>query len=217
MTHPISTVVPTLDGPVLAVLARTSQPLTGRKIHQLTGSGSETGTRRVLRRLARTGLVTAAEVGASVQYTLNRRHLAADAVLELTSMRHRLFHQIRDAIEQWSLKPIHASVFGSAARGDGDMESDVDMLFVFEFTHIDTGADDYLPTGWVEQIGQLTDQVHAWTGNHLQSYEISQSEFGAHLQAGEPIVDEWVRDAVAIYGPDIRSLRNRIAGEVMPR
>jgi hypothetical protein len=214
MSRPISTVVPTLDGPVLSVLARTTQPLTGRKVHQLSGSGSETGTRKVLRRLASTGLVTATEVGASVQYALNREHLAADAVLELTTLRQRLIERIRFAIEQWSLKPIHASVFGSTARGDGDLNSDVDLLVVLEFGD---DAGNYLPAGWIEQIGELSDQVRAWSGNHLQAYEISESGLADHLQAGEPIVKDWVRDGITVYGPDFRSLRNRIAGGVTPR
>jgi hypothetical protein len=211
MSHPIGAVVPTLDGPVLAVLARTSQPLTGRKVHQLSGSGSETGTRKVLRRLARTGLVTATEVGASVQYALNREHLAAAAVLELTTLRQRLFDRIRDAIEQWPLKPTHASVFGSTARGDGDLDSDVDLLLVHGFT-------DDPPLAWDEEAGELAVQVYVWTGNHLQIYELSEGEFAEHLRAGEPIVDEWTRDAVTVCGPDFRTIRRRIAGEeVIPR
>lgn len=210
MSRPISTVITTLDGPVLAVLSRTGQPLTGRKIHQLAAGGSETGTRKVLRRLASTGLVTATEVGASVQYSLNREHLAAAAVLELTALRQRLFERIRDAIEHWSLRPIHASVFGSTARGDGDVHSDVDLLLVHEFI----GSS---PDGWEELVDELGDQVYAWTGNHLQIYELSQSQLVDHLRVGEPIVDEWLRDAVPVHGPDFRHLRNRIVHEVLPR
>ncbi|TCC56152.1 nucleotidyltransferase domain-containing protein [Kribbella pittospori] len=206
MSQPISTVVPSLDGSVLSVLARTAQPLTGRKIHQLAASGSESGTRKVLRRLTSTGLVTATEVGASVQYALNRQHLAANVVLELTELRQRLFERMRDAIEQWSPKPVHASVFGSTARGDGDLHSDVDLLLVHEF------ADDP-PPDWDE----LGEQVYAWSGNHLQTYELTEAELADHLHVGEPIVKDWVRDAVTIYGPDFLDLRNRIAHEVIPR
>ncbi|WP_410786072.1 nucleotidyltransferase domain-containing protein [Kribbella sp. C-35] len=210
MSRPISTVIPTLDGPVLAVLARTSKPLTGRKVHQLAATGSETGTRNVLRRLASTGLVTASEVGSAVQYALNREHLAAAAVLELTALRQRLFQQIGEVIEQWSQQPVHASVFGSTARGDGDLRSDVDLLLVHQFT-------DDPPDNWAADVDALGDQVFAWTGNHLQIYELSESELADHLRVGEPIVDDWLRDAFAVYGPDFRNLRNRIVQAVMPR
>jgi predicted nucleotidyltransferase len=205
MSQPISTAIPTLDGPVLAVLARTSQPLTGRKVHQLAAGGSETGTRKVLRRLVATGLVTATEVGASVQYALNREHLAAAAVLDLTTMRLRMFERIRTAIAQWApeVQPDHASVFGSAARGDGDLDSDVDLLLVHGFT-------DQPPPEWIGHVAALGDHVHSWTGNHLQTYEISQAQFADHVRSAEPIVKEWLRDGVTLAGPELRRLRNRI-------
>ena len=207
MSQPIRTVIPTLDGPVLAVLARTKQPLTGRRVHQLTGTGSETGTRRVLRRLAGTGLVTAEHVGPSVQYSLNHEHLAAAAVVELTTLRARLIRQITEAIGQWPQHPIHASIFGSAARGDGDLDSDVDLLIVHGF--------DEPPPEWSEQVDELGDRVHAWTGNFMQTYELSTTELAEHLRAGDPIVDEWLRDCLSVYGLDFRRLRTEISKDVM--
>jgi|1186.fasta_scaffold41233_2 predicted nucleotidyltransferase len=212
MSQPINAVVPTLDGPVLAVLARTSQPLTGRKIHQLASGGSETGTRKVLRRLAGTGLVIATEVGASVQYVLNREHLAANAVLELAALRSRLFERMRAAIEHWepTVQPTHASVFGSTARGDGDLNSDVDLLLVHGF-HDDP------PTEWVGYVAALGDLVQGWTGNQLQTYELNEAELAQHIRSGDPLVKEWSRDGVTITGPDLRTLRKKIAHDVMPR
>ena len=208
LSRPISTVIPTLDGPVLAVLARTKQPLTGRRVHQLAAIGSETGTRKVLRRLASTGLVTAEQVGPSVQYSLNREHLAAAAVVELTSLRARLIRQVADAIGQWTQHPIHASIFGSAARGDGDLDSDIDLLIVHGFAHDP-------PPAWSEQVDELGDRVHAWTGNFMQTYELSTSELADHLRVGEPIVDEWLRDCITVYGLDFRRLRTEISKDVM--
>ncbi|WP_328334733.1 nucleotidyltransferase domain-containing protein [Kribbella sp. NBC_00382] len=203
MSNPVSTVIPTLDGPVLGVLARTSAPLTGRKIQQLAAAGGETGTRTVLRRLASTGLVVATEVGHSVQYSLNRDHLAANAVIELTTLRQRLFDGIGRVIQGWQVQPTHASVFGSAARGDGGLDSDIDLLIVHRF---DAGAE---PTQiWVDQVSDLADQVYRWSGNHLQAYELSSDGFLQHLQAGEPIVKEWRRDAITVSGPEFRTFMN---------
>jgi predicted nucleotidyltransferase len=210
LSQPISTVIPTLDGPVLTVLSRTTQPLTGRKVHQLASGGSESGTRRVLQRLASTGLVTATEVGSAVQYALNRDHLAAPAVLELANLRQKLVQRIHDAIDtEWSEHPIHASLFGSAARGDGDLHSDVDLLVVH-------GSSD-LPPEWNDQVGSLAEQVHSWTGNHLQIYELSSAALLAHFASGEPIVKDWLRDSVTVFGPDFRQLRHRIGPGLMPQ
>jgi hypothetical protein len=205
MSDPMSTVLQTLDGAVLDVLARTTAPLTGRKIHQLAAAGSETGTRNVLRRLSRTGLVTATEVGPSVQYQLNRDHLAANAVLELATLRQRLFSSIRGAIEQWQIPPTHASIFGSTARGDGGLHSDIDLLIVQSF---DDAEDP--PSTWVDQVSDLGDQVYRWSGNHLQAYELSSVGFLRHVRAGEPIVKDWRRDAVTVYGQDFRTFMNTL-------
>lgn len=207
LSQPISTVIPTLDGPVLAVLARTEQPLTGRRIHQLARVGSESGTRKVLHRLASTGLVAAEQVGPSVQYSLNREHLAAGPVIELTTLRAQLSRRITDAIGQWSHRPIHASIFGSAARGDGDLDSDIDLLIVHGF--------DDPPSEWSEQVDELGDRVHVWTGNFMQTYELSSAEFAEHLRIGEPIVEEWLRDCITVFGFDFRRLRAETRKAVM--
>jgi hypothetical protein len=221
MSRPISTVITTLDGPVLATLARTPAPLTGRQIHRLASAGSETGTRKVLRRLASTGLVIANQVGASVQYSLNRDHLAAAAVLELTTLRQRLFQRIGTTLEQWPHRPVHASVFGSTARGDGGLDSDVDLLIVrgLDERHDPDGLDvegDDSQQPWLDQVSELAEQVLSWTGNHLQAYALSEPALRQHFDAAEPIVGDWLRDSVTVYGPDFRRLRNRIIHQPAP-
>ncbi|HYU85650.1 MAG TPA: nucleotidyltransferase domain-containing protein [Kribbellaceae bacterium] len=192
--------ITTLDGPVLAALARTTEPLSGSRVQRLAGAGSETGVRKVLRRLAATGLVTVSEAGASRMYALNRNHLAAAAVLQLTSLRQLLVDRIRALIATWDPRPIHASLFGSTARGDGDLDSDVDILLIHE-----DFADP--PSSWSDQVSDLAERVHEWTGNHAQMYEFSASQLGEHLVAGEPIVQDWIRDGITLAGVDFRHLR----------
>jgi predicted nucleotidyltransferase len=202
MANPMSTVVQTLDGPVLGVLARTTAPLTGRRIHQLAGTGSERGVLNVLHRLTATGLVDAVRVGQAYQFTLNRDHVAAAAVLQLTELRPLLFDRFRETIDAWDVQPDHASIFGSTARGDGDLDSDIDLLLVRSF--------DDPPPAWTDQLGDLSDQAHRWSGNYLQIYDLSRAGLLAHLEAGELIVNDWKRDAVRIHGPEIRTLINRL-------
>jgi predicted nucleotidyltransferase len=202
MSLPITTVIPTLDGLVLTVLARTTKPLTGRRVHQLASAGSETGTRKVLHRLAATGLVIADQVGGSIQFSLNREHLAARPVLELTGLRQELFDRIGTAIKNWAVLPIHAGIFGSTARGDGDLDSDVDLLLVHQF--------DDPPPQWSDQVSELAERVHAWTGNHLQTYALGKADLTRHFAAAEPIVNDWLTDSIAVYGPPFRQLRNDI-------
>ncbi len=79
MSQPYAAICPSLEGPVLDVLAHTTRPLTGHEIARLARRGSEHGVRLVLHRLVDHGLVSAQEVGAATLYVLNREHVAASA------------------------------------------------------------------------------------------------------------------------------------------
>src|SRR4051794_3215116 len=95
-SDPMATVCPTLDGPVLAVLAGTSRPLTARDTARLVRRGSWSGVRKTLHRLAAQGIVNVEDVGASQLYTLNRRHVAAPAVDLLTGLRAELIRRLSE-------------------------------------------------------------------------------------------------------------------------
>lgn len=205
LTHPIRAAIPSLDGPVLEVLTRTTRALTGREVHRLVGVGSENGVRAVLTRLAGQGVVLADTRANAVFYTLNRDHLAAAAIESLANLRNALVDRLRDAVGAWQLAPVHASLFGSVARGDGTAESDVDLLLLRP-AKISADAPQ-----WVAQTDRLAGDVHAWTGNHCQVYELSRRELARHVAAREPIVESWRRDAVTIYGSDIAALIRRSA------
>ncbi|MBP2349454.1 putative nucleotidyltransferase [Kribbella aluminosa] len=194
---------------MLAALARTTQPLTGRRVHQLAEVGSESGVRKVLTRLVDTGLVTATAAGPSVMYVLNRKHLAADAVLDLVSLPGKLVHRLTEAVGQWEALPVHVSLFGSVARGEGGLDSDIDLLVVH--------AADKSSTALPDKIAMLAEQVHEWTGNFLQTYAISIDELANHLLAGEPIVNEWLRDCITVYGHDFRRLHAEVSRNVLGR
>ena len=128
LRSPISTVVPSLDGPVLQVLARSEEGLSGRQIHKLAGSGSVAGVRLVLQRLAATGLVHVDDLGNSLLYRLNRKHLVAPAVEFLADLRSTLISRLADELSSWRIPPVHASVYGAVARGDdGDLDTDVEL------------------------------------------------------------------------------------------
>lgn len=205
LTHPIHAAIPSLDGPVLEVLVRTTRPLTGREVHRLAESGSENGVRAVLTRLAGQGVVHADVRSNAVFYTLNRDHLAAPAIEALANLRNALVQRMREAFGAWTVAPVHASLFGSVARGNGTGASDVDLLIVRPAkVALDAPR-------WVAQTDRLARDVHAWTGNHCQIYELSRRELAQHVGAREPIVESWRRDAVTIYGPDIAALLRRSA------
>jgi hypothetical protein len=198
-------ICPSLDGPVLDVLVHTTRPLTGREIARLASRGSERGVRLVLNRLVDQGLVDAREAGPSVLFVLNRDHVAADLVAGVFELRELLIERIKQEIATWRIAPVHVSVFGSAARGDGGLDSDIDLL-VIRCEEIDEDE----PV-WREQVHALAEHVRAWSGNHASLHEVSQKQLRAAVRRGEPIIRSLRESALPLAGADLSSLIGRRA------
>ncbi len=205
VSHPIRGVIPSLDAPVIEVLAKTTRTLTGREVARLAGTGSVRGVRLVLARLVVQGLVIAEERGGAILYQANREHLAWPALERLARLRVALFEHLVDEIARWPIAPIHASVFGSAARGDGDASSDIDLLLV---APRDADAE-----GWTAQIDDLRLRVERWTGNHCQVFDIDEARLREHLDARDPLVDALLRDGIVVAGDPLKSLLIGLAAQ----
>ena len=86
--------------------------------------------RKCLGRLVEQGIVQATQMGRNRVHELNREHLAAPVAGLLAGLRLELWNRLRKTLGTWNPKPVYGCVFGSAARGDGDAESDIDLLLV---------------------------------------------------------------------------------------
>ena len=198
--RPYEAVIPSLDGEVLQVLAASSMAMTGRQIALLTGRKSHSGVLDVLNRLAEHGLVKRVELNRANLYSLNNDHLAARAVLELAGLRAALFARAREEIEAWAIAPVHASIFGSTARGDGGTNSDID-LFMLRPDAI--GRDD---PRWRGQLDALAERIERLTGNRADVQEASASEFAWQRDEQRPIVAELRADSITLAGAEISTL-----------
>lgn len=195
LAHPIADVVPSAHGPVLAVLAATTTPLTGRKVAELTDPRvSQPRVASILNDLVASGLVERVAAGSSSLFTLNRDHLAAAVVVGLTSLRTRLWEKIADHSSAWAHEPTAIVVYGSAARGDGGTHSDIDLLIVRP-----SSVDDDDP-GWHRDLTDLAAHIARWTGNPCEILDRSSDELTAMANAGERLLTEIRRDGRAIVG-----------------
>ena len=175
--------------------------MNARQIWRIAGRGSEKGIRTAAQRLDRLGVITASRVGASDVYVLNDEHLAAAAIRALAGMRGALIDRIRSTVGDWKRAPVHVSLFGSAARGDGDAESDIDLLVVRPDA---VGPDDET---WRRQLDDLSSQILRWTGNHAGVLELSERELrAAGRRGGHSPLDELRRDAIDIAGSSLRQI-----------
>ncbi len=200
VSRPYAAVCPTLDGDVLRVLAGTSLGLTGREVAVLAGRRSHSGVLGVLHRLSEHGLVTRVQLNRAYLFTLNREHIAAGTVEALMNLRAELFERIRKTIAGWQIAPVHASVFGSTARGDGDTDSDIDLLVV---RPTPIAPDE---PHWQAQGDGLREQIEAWTGNRATIANISEPELVDLRRQQRPIISELRTDAIVVYGCDLTSL-----------
>ena len=201
LQSPIGSVIPGVKGEVLTVLARTNEPLTGNVIASLAGGRvSQTGANLALKALVADGLVLKRPAGRANLYTLNRDHLAADAVVQLTELRNRLLSRMSEQIATWTAQPVSAAMFGSAARGTAAGRSDLDLL-VIRPDEVD--GDSEL---WATQIMDLASSVRAWSGNACEVLEYSQAEFADLVASGDTLVANLLRDAVRLTGKAPREL-----------
>ncbi len=203
LCRPYSAVAPTVEGDVLVVLAGTTHPLTGRQVARLARRGSVAGVAKALDRLDRQGLVTRLDAPPASLYTLNRRHIAAPVVEALAGLRAQFLSRLRDALSAWEIQPVHASLFGSAARGDGALDSDVDVFLVRP------AVIDGEEATWSEQLASLSDLVFASTGNRAGIIDFAEQDIEQLLEESPPVLEELRRDAIDLAGVPSRELLGR--------
>lgn len=195
LSRPWAPIRSPLDMEVVLVLRGTTRPLTGREVARLARAGSQPAVNAALRRLAEEGVVRAEEAGNAYLYTLNREHLTTPALELLADVRSELERRMRAEIGEWAIAPTHVSMFGSAARGDGDTSSDIDIFVV---RPADVPEDD---PRWREQLDRLSDRIHVWTGNHAALSEVSAADVRRLRRERPPVVEELRRDAITLAGP----------------
>jgi predicted nucleotidyltransferase len=198
LSTPLAVVTPTLDAAVLQALAATTGWATGAHVHRLAGTGSDDGVRRVLGRLVDQGIVLDDEHLHATLYLLNRDHVAADAIITLTRLRGVIIDRIKGALESWLSRPVHASLFGSFARGEATADSDIDLLVVTEpKSNPDMTAD---------AVDQLAAGIHKWTGNDAQIVARNSDQLAAMIASDDPLVAAWRADHIDLMGPRLTDL-----------
>lgn len=211
-----------LDGPVLVVLAHAGKPLTVSEVASNAARGSEIGIRKSLGRLLAQGIVTATELGNTRVYSLNRDHVAAGVAVEMAGLRSELWRRAAREVERWNVRPLYACVFGSAARHEGDSDSDIDLLLVRPSTILEVNEAQKSKSVWAAlgmwaevistrvmsegqikkwetSVDNLHDLMRRWTGNPLQVVSLSAIEWSEHRRAKSTIYQNIIEDEIRLY------------------
>lgn len=204
VADPATAILPSGTAAVLRVLSGTEARFTVRQLARTSGV-SHARAAELVNRLAPHGLILVEEQGNAKLCRFNHEHLLARPVADLVQVRARLLDLLRQTIAGWEVPARHASLFGSAARGDGGTGSDLDILVV-RSSAVD--ADD---EHWADQLSRAGRHLHLRTGNPTAWLELSEVELGRARRNREPIVGEWGRDGVHLAGEDLRRLLRTVA------
>lgn len=193
--RPFRVVTPTVDGDVLGVLARADAEFTPPEVHRLIGEHSESGVRKVLKRLERQGIVWSRTAGRATSYRLNREHIAAPPLIALAGLREELLGRMRTLLAAWAIATPYAALFGSGAGRGMRATSDLD-IFVVRPTPVD--PDD---PRWRSQVDGFTERVTAWTGNDTRILEYAADEAAEGALADDRVLLDITARGIDLAGP----------------
>lgn len=149
-------------------------------------------------------MVDRAEAGRTFLYTLNWDHLLASAVERMAEARLELTTRLSEVIGSWEISTVHASLFGSTARGDGGIDSDIDLFVVRPASIV---SEDFT---WHRQLNDLAEAVRSWTGNNAGIVEVGEEDLPGLRQDRPPVIAELERDAIDLTGEPTRTLLGRM-------
>lgn len=199
--RPLQSVIPGVQGRILAVLAETTGELNLRAIASIAGV-SEAQASRVLPGLVAVGLVERREAPPSALFRLVRDHIAAGPVLALARSRDRMIQQMREIAEDLPVPAVSVIVFGSFARGQADHESDIDTLMIRP-----SGSGE-LDEAWSASVQQWIDRVGEVSGNRVEVLETEEDDVPARLDREGSVWQDIERDALIIHGRSLDSFRS---------
>jgi predicted nucleotidyltransferase len=182
--EPFGGVIPGPRGAVLATLLRTGTPLTGRQIHRLLSDRYSLWTvQEALKVLTQLGLVNIQTVGRASVHTINEDHVSVAPLRVLLDPITALTNAVREAVGS----DVEAVIlFGSIARGQANIGSDVDLAVI-------------APAGW-EGATELEDAVRSRLGSNCDVLVFTLEDFTRLAETGEPVVRQILSNGVALMG-----------------
>lgn len=198
--RPIEAIVPGAQGRVLAVLAETTAELNLRTIAQLAGI-SQAQASRLLPDLVALGVVERREVPPASLFRLVPEHVASQVLLALarsTDTGLSAMGRLAGALPQ---PPVSVIVFGSFARREAEVGSDIDVVVV---RPADIDEDD---DAWSTSLEAWRRAVRRLTGNPVEVLEVSADEAATKLAGRSQVWADIRRDGRVVYGLGLDELR----------
>lgn len=202
LSEPLEGLTSEVESAVLRVLARSDAGFSGRQVHTLAGVGSTSSVHRALTGFVRLGLVAADPHPPAIIYRVNRDHVLWPVVELGLAARSRAIEQIRgfflDNVPEESPVDWHVSavLYGSVARRDSTIDSDVDLFLVF--------PDLFDPDARADFTYRLAQHVERVTGNEAQVYSVDRSEAVQRIAENDPLITNVLADGIHLFGPPLQ-------------
>jgi predicted nucleotidyltransferase len=205
LSEPLDGLTSAVEAAVLRVLSRADVGFSGRQVHALAGTGSTSSVHRALSGLVRIGLVTAESRPPSIIYRINREHALWPVIDAALSSRTRVFESIRSfcADDLPHGLDLTVVVYGSVARRDSSLDSDLDLFVVYP-----DGIDDESRADVNYRIARHAETI---TGNEAQVFSVERADLAQRILENDPLVANVLTDGILIFGPPLRPAAGRAA------
>lgn len=171
--------------------------LTGRELARATNLTPQSA-HNTLANLEALKIVNRITAGRSHYFTLNRNHYLNKQIIENLYSYEReyinaIFESIKKSLGKWSISLI---IFGSVARRDETVESDLDLCIVYK------GKKALVE----EKISSLRDKLFNEFGVNLAPFYITEREFKSRAKNIKPPIDNIIKEGNVIYGKSINRI-----------
>jgi len=184
---------------VLRTLDQRNAGITGREIARLSDITHRTSL-KALDNLEALNLVTRRIAGKSYYYTINRNQYIYKEIISLIFEKEREYKQrIFDDIKSLKYKNlVSIIIFGSVARKEDSIKSDLDTCFVYFKNKKDIE----------EKIDVLRDSLYDKYGIHLAPFYITENNFRSRAKKKEPPINNIINEGIVIRGKSINRIKN---------
>lgn len=202
--HPVEAAIPGAQGRVIAALLGTSGDLNLRTIARVAGV-SVAQASRVLPGLVDLGMIERREVPPSSLFRIVPEHVATRALVALADSRAVVLAEMGRAAAKIRPAPISVIAFGSFARGDGEPDSDIDVIMVRP-TGIDADDD-----GWSQAIERWRTVISRVAGNTVEILDVDADAVAAKLSGRSELWRDVHRDSQVVFGKRLDELADRLS------
>jgi predicted nucleotidyltransferase len=198
LSEPLDGLTSEVEAAVLRVLARADVGFSGRQVHGLAGIGSTSSVHRALAGLVRLGLVSAEAQPPSIIYRMNREHALWPVVELALSARARVLESIGQyCVEEVpeevpSESDLTVVVYGSVARRESTLDSDIDLFVVYPDAFDQDARADF--------NYRLSEHVERVSGNETQIFSVERSQLAQRISEGDPLVKNVLADGILVHG-----------------